>query len=201
MKTIEQRFESDFKLLKEKGRLVENWSNVYNHCKLEAVIAEVLSDMLELSPDDKVLLTRAAILHDWSKRIDIETQNFDTDYSYNKLIEYGVDERICEIAHSVGHTSLKWIENCDVLRKAMHFIDDIVLNTDIVSINERVDRTEKTGRYTELSEKSRKDHDGRTFFDVQKEVGNRIQTELEVLCNVTNGSLVEIIKGKVASQL
>ncbi len=197
MNTIEQQYQREFTILKENGNLTGDWSNVYDHCKTEAVIADLLSDMLNLSANDRVYLVRAAILHDWYKRTERESKNYDTTYSEQGLKELGIDSQVIEIAHSVGHTSLKWIEGSYFLRKVMHFIDDICVGSDIVEIDERVNKTEASGRYTQLIEDYRKELDGRNFFDVQKEVGKIIQNEIEDKCGISHGSLVTVIKQKL----
>jgi len=127
---IEKRYPKEFTILIENGQLVEDWSNVYQHCRLEGEIAEYLAKELKLSEQDTYDLVSAAILHDWFKRVERTTENYDTTYSYDGLKELGISEKVCDIAHSVGHSTLPWIEtSTDSLRKVMHFIDDICSNT------------------------------------------------------------------------
>ncbi len=194
---IEQRYPQEFSILREQGQLSGDWSNVYEHCKLEAEIAELLSDMIGLSIEDTDILIRSAILHDWYKKIERTTENYDTAYSEKGLQELGIPQRIIDVAHSVGHSTLVWIEQSDLLRKLMHFIDDIVSNTTITEIAERVDTMQAKGHLLQLEEDMRSVLDGRSFFDVQKEVGIRIQNEIEDLCHIEHGTLVNIIKQKL----
>lgn len=190
---IEQLYPQEFSILLNKGNLVEDWSNVYEHCKLEGIIAYYLSNKLCLSDIDTNDLVKAAILHDWFKRVERESQNYDSNLSYKGLLELGYSNRIVDIAHSVGHTSLVWIEKSDLLRKIMHFIDDIVSGVEISEINIRVDFLEKSGRYAKLAEETRLIHNGRTLFEVQKEVGNKIQNEIENIADMQPGSLISNI--------
>lgn len=193
---IEKEFENDFKFLKDVGRLTDDWSNVYEHCRMEAYIAMILSRILDLSSEDMDDLIKSAILHDWYKRIERESENYETSYSYDKLVECGYSEKIASISHSVGHTSLNTIESKPLLNKLMHFIDDIVSGTSITEISNRVEETRNTGRYKKLEEDYKVHLNGRSFFDVQIEVGEKIQNEIENLSKIPNGELVKIIKEK-----
>src|SRR5689334_17188270 len=69
---IEKDFHSEFTLLKNEGRLTGDWINIYNHCKLEGEVAVILSKLINLSESDSKILIKAAILHDWYKRTEIE---------------------------------------------------------------------------------------------------------------------------------
>ena len=201
---IENLYPKEFEILRKYGQLKDEWANVYEHCKTESVIALVISDLLKLKKDEKDILAKAAILHDWYKRKERETQEYNKSAkdSYNKLLELGVDKRIVDIAHSVGHTSLLDIQAThDFLKKIMHFIDDITFGNEIVEIDERIDELEKAERYKELNEGGRVVYNGRTYFEVQREVGVKIQCEIEELINETNleelikkGELVQAIK-------
>lgn len=194
---IEEKYQREFSILRENGQLIDDWSNVYEHCKLEAEVAELLSDMIELSEEDKGTLIKASILHDWYKKVERTTENYDTTYSERGLQELGIPQRIIEVAHSVGHSSLVWIEFADLLRKLMHFIDDITSNTQITEIDERVDNMQAKGHLKQLEEEMRSLLSGRSFFDVQKEVGVKIQNEIEDMCHIEHGTLVSIIKQKL----
>lgn len=194
---IEEKYKREFDILKENGQLTGDWSNVYEHCKLEAEIAELLSDMIGLSSEDRDTLVKAAILHDWFKRTERETENYDTAYSEVGLQKLGIAQQIIDVAHSVGHSSLVWIESADLLRKVMHFIDDITSNTQITEIDERVDIMQAKGHLKGLEEDMRPILNDRSFFDVQKEVGKNIQNEIEDMCHIKHGTIVSIIKQRL----
>ena len=108
---IEELYSKDFELLRTQGLLIDEWRNVYDHCKMEGIIAMILTVMLELSEKDSDILIRAAILHDWYKRKERESQDYNVDYSKVELKKLGIKPTIIQVAHSVGHTSLKKIEN------------------------------------------------------------------------------------------
>ena len=60
-------------------------------------------------------------LLDWFKRVERESENYNSNLSYDGLLKLGYSKRIVDIAHSVGHTSLAWIEESDFLRKIICF--------------------------------------------------------------------------------
>lgn len=198
---IEKDFQSEFTLLKKEGRLTGDWVNIYNHCKLEGEIAIILSRLVDLNEVDSKILIKAAILHDWYKRYEIEQvkglgmedyKNSEND-SYNKLLVLGVQKRIVEVAHSVGSLSLEEIMNSrDLLKKLMHFIDDICLGDKIVEIDRRIDYNERN--YPQLSKEGREEFEGRTYFEMQRIVGKQIQTEIEDILKIEPNSLISLIK-------
>lgn len=194
---IEQKYQRDFSILKENGQLIGNWSNVYDHCKLEGNIAELLAKELQLSEQDTYDLVSAAILHDWFKKTERTTENYDTAYSEIGLQELGIDQRVIDIAHSVGHSTLIDCKHYDLLRKLMHLIDDIVSGTDITEIVERVNKVQARGHLVKLEDEMRPILSGKSFFDVQKEVGLQIQNEVEDLLYIDHGTLVTFIKQKI----
>ena len=193
---IEELYPEDFTILREIGNLTEDWANVYEHCKMEGNIAMIIANLLNLNNTDSSKLIRAAILHDWYKRTERESQDYNSDYSRIELQKLGIDTDIVDIAHSVGHTSLKTVENSSLLCKIMHFIDDITYGSEIMEVSERIDLTEASKRYVKLAEDSRADFNGRTFFEVQKIVGNKIQKEIEDIAGLKSGNIVSMIKDK-----
>ena len=210
---VENLYPLEFEILKNNGRLIDKWANVYDHCKTEAAVALVLSDLLKLSNEERDILAKAAILHDWYKRVERETSVKGVDEynkavkdSYDKLLELGVDKRIVDVAHSVGHTSLSGIQATpDFLKKIMHFIDDITHGSMVVGIDKRIDEIEKKEGYKELNESGRVVHNGRTYFEVQREVGNTIREEIEMSIihhkQIKKGELLSILKNGINKYL
>ncbi len=213
---VEAQFPFEFNILKEYGQLVNGWENAYNHCKTECAAALVISDLINLDSEKRNILAKAAILHDWYKRKEKESGIEGSDKyekgvidSYEGLLKLGVDKQIVDIAHNVGHTSLLDIQvTTDILKKIMHFIDDITFESDIVELDVRIDANEANEQYKELNESGRAKHNGRTYFEVQREVGHKIQDEIEktiidVKSNVElkKGELVYIIKNNIGKYL
>ncbi|NOT50153.1 MAG: hypothetical protein HOP10_02640 [Chitinophagaceae bacterium] len=198
---IEEKFKAEFDLLKSEGRLTGDWSNLYKHCKLEGEIAIILSRLVNLNEVDSKILTKAAILHDWYKRTEIEQskglnavayKNSEND-SFDKLLKLGIQKRIVEVAHSVGAFSLEEIiTSQDLLKKIMHFIDDICLGDNVVEIDERIDYNER--KYPQINKDGRELFDGKTYFEMQRIVGKQIQSEIETTIKIEPNTLVSLIK-------
>lgn len=209
--TIESLYEAEFTLLKEKGRLVGDWGNVYDHCKKEAEAAWGMAVLLTITPDDDDLdiLVEAAILHDWYKRNEREAANAagGSPDKYNEaavlsrqgLLDLGYSERIVDIAHSVGHTAIQEVAaSDDLLKRAMFFLDNIVHGDQLVELDERMDALEAAPRYKELNESGRSvltgAFAGKTYFEAQRQLGRQIQAELEVKADIKPGTLVVELK-------
>lgn len=188
------------KLHKEFGLLPkkEGWGNISEHCVVEAAAAEVVADSLGLSEDLKRKLVQAALLHDYYKRREVEkaraaknsATSFDeaADESKRILLERGIDKDVVTIADSAGHTSLSAMQDLlqrsdelndvEKLQMVFHYLDDITLNTDIVPLDLRIDMLENNPKYVKLNESGREIFNGRKMFDVQREVGQRIESWL-----------------------
>ncbi len=200
---IEKQYSNEFRILTNEGQLVDGWSNIYQHCKTEAIVAFILSNLLHLSEEDSNILIKAAILHDWYKKSEIEITRKEGlegyeragKESFNKLSSMGVEQRIVDIAHSVGTTSLKEISiSTDFLKRLMHYIDDICKDDTIVAVNERVDYLESQEKYKELNHSGKAIHNGKTNFQVQRKLGLEIQKQIESILNIKSNSLVPLIQ-------
>ena len=197
-----EKYSKEINILLNEGNLTGDWNNVYEHCMAEAKVAQVLGDLMKLSETDKEDLIRACMLHDWYKRKERELadaagysgyENSEHE-SHRKLLELGVSKRICDIAHSVAPFCFGEIDNYDILRRAMNFIDNICIGSKIVELDERIDALERTEKYKELNESGRAKFNGKTYFQIQRMWGHKIQDELEKLCGVASGQLVTVIK-------
>ncbi|MBL7733439.1 MAG: hypothetical protein JNM88_19885 [Chitinophagaceae bacterium] len=213
LSAVEDEFADEFTFLRTVGRLIkesetENWDKVLQHCKTECKLALSLAWLLKLSDDDTMILAKAALLHDWHKRFSKElkteiTFEEEEEISKSGLIKHGYSDRIVDIAHSVGHLTLdKSANSPDLLKKAMHFIDDITSDDRIVSIDDRVKVLEQNPDYAKLNEEGRGKYGGMTTFEKQREVGYIIQHQLEeTLRNegvtVHNGKLHELLRSIV----
>jgi len=201
---IEQDYQYEFLVLIKHGGLVDDWSNIYQHCKKEGEIAIVLSNMLGLTKGASEILIKAAILHDWFKRKEREmAQTNPLAYedaeklSIEGLKSLGYTNQIVDVAHSVGSFSLKEMQITNsLLKRALHWIDDVTNGDELVELDYRIDLLEKAERYKELNQTGIAIY-GKTLFQMQREIGLEIQYELEGICNVAKGYLVPFIKDKL----
>ena len=96
---IEKQFSNECSILIERGKLIEDWSNVYNHCITVAQAASCISELINLSNKDENDLVKGGILHDWYKRVERESADKEGFEKYNEtqkksfteLIKIGID--------------------------------------------------------------------------------------------------------------
>lgn len=208
MNNLEQfklKYKPEIKTLKDTGRLTGEWSNVFDHCFKEGLLADVLSDLLQLASEDKEDLIKAALLHDWYKRVEREAANKEGFSQYDlkavesgdKLKSLGYSDRIVELTQSVGHTSLKKVmESNDLLIRVMHLIDDITFGNKIVELDERVDGLEQAERYKELNEEGKKIFAGKTYFQIQRELGHQIISQICAKLEIKPDKFIPQIKSE-----
>lgn len=131
--------------------------SVKRHCVMQAAWAYALGLMLRLDDSEKTWLVIAALLHDSHKLEEIRVmeslgrtcENYDAaqEQAHNWWLGMGIEPEVVKIASSVGHESLLevWFLSCkywlegelsplEVSRLAMHFLDDISIRGNWVSI-------------------------------------------------------------------
>ncbi|MEK9166215.1 MAG: HD domain-containing protein [Patescibacteria group bacterium] len=206
LQDFEHRYQQELVVLKEKGRLIEDWANVYRHCFTEGLIANVFAELLQLPSEEQEPLVKAALLHDWYKRNEREAVNKEGFGQYDAkakesarlLRSFGYSEEIVELTESVGHTSLKDIQNTQsFLKKLMHYIDDIALSDKVVALDKRIDQLEAAERYKELNESGRTIFNGRTYFEVQRAIGHEIEKEVAARVGIEASELITLVQGKL----
>lgn len=190
--------------LKEKGELIGEWSNVYDHCFTEGLVANIVGDFLALESREKVVLIKAALLHDWYKKKEREAadkfgaQEYDnTAREGAKLLrEFGYSEEVILLTGSVGHASLKeLLSGGSFLQHIMYYIDNITWRDKVTSLDERMDQLESADRYRELNELGRKIFNGRTYFEVQRELGHNIENEIASRIGIKPNDIPKKIQG------
>lgn len=198
-------YDREFFALKFHGGLIGEWANVYNHCLAVGLICNILGHMMLLSSTNRIMLTKAALLHDWYKKSEIEGAKKEGPDFFKKsgqlshagLLLRGYDKQVADLTCTVTPYCLKTILNNDQswMAKALHWADDAVLHDEFVGLEARINNTEK--RYPELAEKSREEYNGKTLFDVQRTVGASLQRQLEAKCGIPLTSLNDEIKKKI----
>lgn len=208
LQDFEQKYQTELGVLKENGRLVEDWANVFGHCFTEGLTADVFAELLNLPAGERGFLVKAALLHDWYKRNEREAANKEGFGQYDAkakesarlLRSFGYPEEIVELTESVGHTSLQDIQSTEnFLKKLMHYIDDIIFGNKVVTLDERVDQLEAAERYKELNESGRGIFNGRTYFEVQREVGHKIEQEIASRLGIEAPRLIPLVQEKLQS--
>lgn len=184
----------------------KRWGDPTQHCLVEAAGSEILGDLIGLSEQDKATFAKAAILHDYRKKGEIEEGRGVTDpevieqiyaKTKNGLRAHGIDDEIVDLTEAVAHTSLPEFAELDAdnnivlkevspLRMAMHYIDDVTLGTNIVNFDERIDGLLARQHLYPYNEEGRAVWGGRTFFEAQREVGHLVQDKLAGLAGISD---------------
>lgn len=182
----------------------EGWRNVVEHELVEAEAADVLAEKLGLLVKERETLKISALLHDSFKRREKEMAEKEGisgfDQSAQSQLEFlrslGYPEEIILLAGSTGHTSLEEFnrdfDSIPTIRKIMHYVDDVVLGNDIVPLDERIGALERNPRYAELNEQGRKKFDGKTYFEVQREISKRIEREFAPKLGLSDPSTIPV---------
>lgn len=203
---FEQTYGKELMLLKNEGRLVDDWTNVYHHCLTEGFAASVLSKALDLSDQDSASLIKAALLHDWYKRNEREAvQRLGSDQydvkakeSAERLRKLGYPEETVSLTRAVGHTSLVHMRmQPSFLEQLIHYLDDITFGERIVGIDERINGLETAERYKELNESGKALFDGKTYFQIQREVGHQIEQLIALRLNTKPEEVIPFIKRQI----
>ena len=186
------------------GKGPEVWRNVSEHCLVAGVFADILADELHLSVDQKVTVVKAAIMHDWFKKHESTAQraaNEEGKLSLSilsgikeddsqKLLAMGVPQ---DIVNLTGANDPETQDGPQTLpEKIIWYVDAMLSNTEPVPIRQRFDdlergwdgtkedpaRAERNNAFSNLySEK----YSGKSLYDVQRELGDKIGAEFAQL--------------------
>jgi hypothetical protein len=195
----------------------ESWRNISEHVLTEGVVADVLAEALSLSPIDRKKIVKAAILHDWYKRREIEAfKKFGGYEGYLKagaedgklLREYGVPEELIELAHSniprpdeVNNTNTKSLASRSLLEKLMHYIDIITDNTDLVGYDVKIGLARTKPAVVNFTDGFKPLYNGISLLDVQLVAAKEEEAELEKMLNVEKGGLIKFIQNKIKERI
>lgn len=201
---------------KETGLLPksEGWSNVIEHELVEAEAVDVLGEKLGLSDEERQNLRTAALLHDVFKRREIEKARKEGPQSFDEsaveqvewIRSLGYPEEIIELIESVAHTSFekfdKDFNTISTARKIIHYVDDITLGNNIVSLNERIASLEANHEYRKLNERGKEVFNGKTYFEVQREISKKIEAEFAPRLGVSDPAAIpEYIKNCINDRI
>ena len=203
---------SEMKILKKGGILGKenkDWRNISEHCLAEAVGADILAEHLKA---DRGAISKAALIHDWYKRREIEKMKQegggkgyqDTSVEdVNFLKEYGVDEKIIKISHSniPESADVEYLKNRSLEEKIIHYIDIITSGSEFVNYEERIRIVGQKKHNIEFSESFRSQYDGKSLFELQQEVAAIEQDEFEKALNIQQGTLIDFIKEKLKERI
>lgn len=182
------------------GQGPEVWRNVSEHGLAAGAIADILAEEFELDEKTRKDLVDAVIMHDWYKKHEIQAMDKarkEGELNLAKLDEIkekdtqilremGIPEHIIELAGSNVPKDEKGPETIE--QKIAWYIDAMLTGTDPVKVSGRyqdllrgwdgkkVDPI-KAERNKKFSDIYREKYNGRTLFEVQEEIGGRVEHE------------------------
>lgn len=189
------------------GKGPDIWRNVSEHTLVQTAACDILAEELGLAQDSRKNLGLAAMAHDWDKKfqtIGLKKINgqvesgevseeeggklkFDffeesEEHSVEGMRKNGIPEQIIKIASADGHPALPRMTDPSVTieEKVLHYVGSIVDENDIGPLDVRIDKLESNARYSMMNDYGRQVlwTGGRTLYEVQREVGHQIESEI-----------------------
>lgn len=186
------------------GKKPEVWRNVSEHCLVAGAFADILADELHLSADQKTIVVKAAILHDWFKKhesiaqraasregtLSLQILSEIKERDSLALQKMGIPQNIIALT---GANVPKTPEGPQALpEKIMWYVDAMLSNTEPVPTRQRFDDLERgwdgtkedsvrAERNNAFSNLYRVQYGGKSLYEVQRELGDRISAEFAQL--------------------
>lgn len=176
------------------------WQNVSQHCLAAGIFASILCDLLRISKVTKNKIVEAAILHDWYKKheslalqaamnegtISLEVISEIKGKDAQLLREMGVNEEVISLTDA---NTPKTVDGPQTIpEKIIWYVDAMLSNTEAVPIRQRLDNLERgwdgrkqdpvrAQRNNVTSNLYREKFRGKSMYDVQRELGDKIGAE------------------------
>jgi hypothetical protein len=176
------RYPSAYRLVTEGGKLTGDWSNVAAHCFLQALAAEVLGELLGLDQRSTDQLARTAASHDWRKRLDKRSGDFDAAAMTlvdQQLVAANLDSELMSalepsflLVASEGRASL--------LQLIQFLIDDMTMNDKFVTFDERVQEAQE--RTPDPDPRIREILGRASYWDAEREIGHAVEKMVLAIC-------------------
>ena len=179
------------------------WNNVFAHCLVEAIAADVLAEHLLTDQQtdasvDRPSLVVAAFVHDAYKRIEMEqlrqspkTLNllYATDRaSSDWLRNLGYPRSVIDLQQGIGNNAALGLyrQTISILPlKVLHYIDDITQEDQLVPLEKRLTALEHNVKYQKQNEWSRRYFDGHTLYEAKRIINGATEQYLADRFGVT----------------
>jgi len=177
---IECSYPKEYKLVVEGGKLVGDWSNVARHCFLQAVIAEALSNLLGLTVISRRRLAKTAACHDWDKRLEKNP----LDFSLAEMKSARIMERKARINRQLlAACTPPFIPyvlegRASFLQLVQFYIDDIVLNDEIVPTIVRIEKTQQLNPEPSKKASAALEKFDKKYWETESEICQRVEAML-----------------------
>jgi len=191
------------------GKGNEGWRNISEHCLTVAMAGDILA---EATNADRERTVKAALLHDWYKRREVEAmKEFGGDVGHRKameedeklLKEAGISKDLIHLAHSNIPETEDLAKNRQRSKeeKIMHYIDLITDGSNFVGFKEKLDLARTKPKVVEFCDSYRSKYNGKSLLDVQEEVGADEEVELADMCGVEGDRLIDFINQKLQDRI
>jgi len=173
------------------------WTNVGDHCLVVGIIADIIAEKAGFSASERTKLVEGGLLHDYNKPeekammkadpLSLELLDQISEHNLAKLRAFGVPEEVLVLTDSSVAPSLDG--HADPLKRILYYADAIVTGTDIVPLQQRFDdlergwtgsaiNVERAKENAAFSEAYRPKYGGKSLYDVQRELGARVEAEI-----------------------
>ena len=154
-------------MLHSRGGITGEWSNVSDHCIIEAAIAEHLSGMLNLTLTEARRLCRAALAHDWDKRLERTGTPANT-ACIEGMHDADVDWQLVRVTHPDQIHRIEELAKKAVLstEEILFYIDNICKGSEVVTLEERLADVQHRGGLNGASA----DRELRVSLDIEKKI-------------------------------
>jgi hypothetical protein len=175
----------EMRLLFREGKLSPkygDWNNVIDHSLVQLAEMSELSDLLGLTDEQKNTLERAALVHDWKKRLEIKPADFTYEQKEKALSLFEKikpDETVLE-ATEVGFSKEILDDRATFLQRIMFYIDNITRGKEIVLARERIDEVESRRQDLNNNEELTRKLGGR-YWDIERDAMKKVEQEISSL--------------------
>jgi hypothetical protein len=204
---VADKYPSAYRLVIEGGKLSGDWSNVAAHCFLQTLAAEVIGELLGLERGSTDRLARTAASHDWRKRLDKRSGDFDEGAitaANHYLAAAQLDDELMaalEPAFLVHATEGK----ASFLQLVQFLIDDMTMNDEFVTFDERVQEAQE--RTPDPDPRIREVLGRASYWDAEREIGHAVEKMVLAICEArrqeiaTPDELVAYVNREIVKRL
>lgn len=158
-----------------------DWNNVIDHQVMQLAEADVMSDTLGMSEDERGGLLTAALCHDWKKRLEKRSEDFTPEQKVQaeEFLKRAAPNAELMDATETGFSKKIIDGDATFLQRLMFYIDNITLESKIVPLNKRIAETEARTALNEDEEWTQRL--GGRYWDVERMAAWGVEQELFTL--------------------
>lgn len=174
-------YQTEVRLLKEGGKLIRKWDNVFRHCRIQLAAAQVLTEVLGMETQERQTICQVAICHDWDKRLSLKPENFTPQEKKHAKKLIGEVQLNPQLMFA---TSTEFVEFALIQQKAtfsqeiQFYLDNICKGDEITSFDERIDEVEARRQDLNEDEEITECLDGRRYWHAVRELCRGVEERI-----------------------